>query len=676
MKNNVKILIGVLSFVTFVTANANDIRKDATKFTKEKNKETTAILDFSDKRDFEEASRGFIATWPNDKILDANGKVVWDFASFNFIKQDGATPDTVNPSLWRQSRINNLHGLFEVKPGLYQVRGFDLSNITFMKGDKGWVVIDACTSAEAAKAAYELLKEKVEDLPITGLIITHSHADHFGGMTGLVTEEDIQSGKVKVVAPNNFFEASIAENVIVGNAMSRRATFMYGSLLPRDEKGTVDGGLGKAVSVGTVGILRPNVTITTTGEKTTVDGIELEFIMAEGTEAPSNFMFHIPKYNAFCPAEVANATLHNISTLRGAKSRDSLAWANALDEAYLAVLANKEDVMVAPHHWPIFGNDRIRERLAKHRDMYKYLHDQTIRFANAGYNPEEISEEIRIPDTLAKEFYNRGYYGTVSHNVKGVFDFYFGGWWDGKPANLHPLPPVESGKKYVELLGGEAKVISAAKKAFDKGEYRWTVELLSHVVLSNPKNTKARNLQADAMEQLGYQAESAPWRAYFLSGAQELRNGVVPVNVPKSASEDMLRVLPLRNFLDYLAVTVNPEKASGISEILNIKLLDTNENFSLELSNSVLKVREKADKNPTATLTISRDTINKLILKQTTLADQFASGNTKIDNIEVLTKIFGTFEEPNFWFNLVESNVGTTQRSATPFPEVKKNDEY
>ena len=655
MKNSLKIKVGTLIIALSMLSNAEEVRKDATKFTKQENEKIKEILNFEDKRDFEDASRGFIATWPNNKIIDKNGKVVWDFDAFKFVGKDTNAPDTVNPSLWRQAKINNIHGLFEVTKGIYQVRGFDLANITFMRGDKGWVVIDVCTSGEIAEAAYKLLKENVEDLPITGVVFTHSHVDHFGGILGIVSEKDVKEGKVKVLAPAHFFKEAISENIMVGNAMGRRASFMYGSLLPRDEKGTVDAGLGKAVSIGSVGVLEPSDSITTTGEKAKIDGIDMEFIMASGTEAPSEFMFYIPKYKAFCPAEVVNATLHNISTLRGAKTRDALAWANAIDEAYVAV-GNKAEVMMAPHHWPTFGNARIKEKLTKQRDMYKYLHDQSIRMANAGYNPVEIAEEIVIPKTLETEFYNRGYYGTVNHDVKAVYDFYFGAWWDGTPANLYKLPPVEAGKRYVKSMGGEKKVIEMAKKAYTSGDYRWVVELLNHVVLSNPKNQEARNLEADAMEQLGYQAESAPWRSYLLSGAQELRKGVAPMGVPQPLSEGMLKVLPLKDFLNYLSVIVNPQKAEGVTEILNLEVTDTKENYSVELSNSSLKVREMKDANPTVTLKISREKINEIILKKTTLAKEVESGNAKVDKIDNLKKIAGTFEEPKFWFNLVESN--------------------
>lgn len=655
MKNSLKIRVGTLIIALSMLSNAEEVRKDATKFTKQENEKIKEILNFEDKRDFEDASRGFIATWPNNKIIDKDGKVVWDFDAFKFVGKDTNAPDTVNPSLWRQAKINNIHGLFEVTKGIYQVRGFDLANITFMRGDKGWVVIDVCTSGEIAEAAYKLLKENVEDLPITGVVFTHSHVDHFGGILGIVSEKDVKEGKVKVLAPAHFFKEAISENIMVGNAMGRRAAFMYGSLLPRDEKGTVDAGLGKAVSIGSVGVLEPSDSITTTGEKAKIDGIDMEFIMASGTEAPSEFMFYIPKYKAFCPAEVVNATLHNISTLRGAKTRDALAWANAIDEAYVAV-GNKAEVMMAPHHWPTFGNARIKEKLTKQRDMYKYLHDQSIRMANAGYNPVEIAEEIVIPKTLETEFYNRGYYGTVNHDVKAVYDFYFGAWWDGTPANLYKLPPVEAGKRYVKSMGGEKKVIEMAKKAYTSGDYRWVVELLNHVVLSNPKNQEARNLEADAMEQLGYQAESAPWRSYLLSGAQELRKGVAPMGVPKPLSEGMLKVLPLKEFLNYLSVIVNPQKAEGVTEILNLEVTDTKENYSVELSNSSLKVREMKDANPTVTLKISREKINDIILKKTTLAKEVESGNAKVDKMDNLKKIAGTLEEPKFWFNLVESN--------------------
>ncbi|MBC2855186.1 MBL fold metallo-hydrolase [Cetobacterium sp. 2A] len=633
-------------------------RKEATKFTIEKNNEIERQLDFSNKKDFEEARKGFIATWPDNKILDENGNVVWNFESFDFlgVEDNKKSPDTVNPSLWRNAQLNQINGLFKVTDGIYQVRGFDLGNITFVRGDKGWIVIDMCTTVEVAKAGYELLKTHVADLPITGVIATHSHLDHFGGIKGVVSKEDVASGKVPFIAPDTFFEESVSENLIAGNAMGRRASYMYGSILPRDEKGTVDAGLGKAVSVGTNTILEPSKVVEKTGEKLTIDGIEFDFLMANGTEAPSEFMFYIPKYKAFCGAEVINRTLHNISTLRGAQTRDALKWSKSIDQA-VQLYGDKSEVIFAPHYWPKWGQEDIKDMLEKHRDTYKFIHDQTLRLANQGQTPIEISEMVKLPDALNKEFFNRGYYGTVSHNTKAVYDKYFGAWWDGNPSNLYKLPPVEAAKNYVEFMGGETEVIEKAKGSYDKGEYRWVVEILNQVIFANPKNKEARELSADAMEQLGYQAESGPWRAYFLTGAQELRNGVVALPTPNPLSKDMINGLPTLNFLDYLAVRVNPEKANGLDLKINIKFTDLNEDYSVVLKNSVLNSYDKLQKNPNSEIILTRDTFNKMLLKETTFEKEIKNNNIKVTNPENVNKLVGTLDNFKFWFNIVEPNV-------------------
>lgn len=632
-------------------------RKDATKFTIEKNNAMKKQLDFSNEKDFVEARKGFIATWPENKILDEKGNVVWDFEKFDFLKleEKKGSPDTVNPSLWRNAQLNKINGLFKVTDGIYQVRGFDLANITFVRGEKGWIVVDMCTSVEVSKAAYELLKKHVEDLPITGAIVTHSHVDHFGGIKGVISEEDVKSGKVIFVAPEHFYNESVSENLIVGNTMARRASYMYGSILPNDEKGTVDAGLGKGVSIGTNTLLEPNVEILKTGEKLVIDGIEFDFLMANGTEAPSEFMFYIPKYKAFCGAEVVNRTMHNISTLRGAKTRDALKWSKAIDQA-IQLYGNKSEIFFAPHFWPKWGKEDINEMLEKHRDLYKYIHDQTLRLANQGRNPVEIAEIIKLPESLGNEFYNRDYYGTVNHNAKAIYDMYFGGWWDGNPANLYKLPPVEAAKNYVEFMGGEEEIVRKARESFNKGNYRWTVEVLNHVVFANPTNKEARELSADSMEQLGYQSESGPWRAYFLTGAQELRNGVVKFAVPNPLSKDMITGLPMMNLFDYLAVRVNPEKAKGLDLKINLKLTDINKDYSLVLKNSVLNSYNTLQKNPNGEIDLKRETLNKILMRESTFEEEVKNGNVKMINPKTINTFMNTLDNFEFWFNIIEPN--------------------
>lgn len=440
--------------------------KDATEFTVQKNDQLKQYLDFDNKADFENASRGFIATWPEKTIKDAQDNVVWDFSKFDFIDQNKEV-QTINPSLLRQAKLNNINGLFKVKDGVYQVRGFDLSVMSFIRGEDGWIVIDPLISPETAAAGLKLLKEKVEDVPVTGVIFTHSHVDHFGGILGVTTQADIDNGDVTIAAPEGFFSHSIAENLMAGTTMSRRSSYMYGNLLEANNKGMVDGGLGKTTSSGSPGIVKPTEIANHTGQEMTIDGVDLEVMMAQESEAPSEFMFYFPQYKTMMAAEVMTHTIHNISTLRGAKTRDASSWATYVDQA-LHTYGDKADTMIASHHWPTWGQENIKGQLTKTRDMYKYVHDQTLRLANKGYTPNEISATIKLPDSLGKEWYNRGYYGTVSHNARATYDYYFGAWWDGNPANLNPLTPTEEGTKYVEAMGGEKKWLNLQKRRLKK----------------------------------------------------------------------------------------------------------------------------------------------------------------------------------------------------------------
>ncbi len=635
--------------------------KEATKFTVAANEEIVKDLDFTDMQAYEDADRGFIATWPEDTIKDENGKVVWDFKTWKFLdKHDHdhghfSAPDTANPSLWRQSQIVAKHGLYKVVDGLYQVRGFDLSNVTFMRGEKGWIVIDTGYAKETAIAAYKLIREHVEDLPITAMIITHSHIDHFGGMEGLITQEDIDSGKVPVYAPEGFFEHSISENLNAGNAMSRRASYMYGNIVPNGEKGNIGAGLGQTVSTGEPTILVPSVTIENDGEKKIIDGVEFQFILAMGTEAPSEMMFYTPKYKAFTAAEDCTHTLHNISTLRGAMPREADKWSAALNNA-INMWGDEWEVMYAPHHWPIWGNERIDEMMTSVRDTYKYINDQTLRLANMGYTPKEIAEVVVLPKDLNNKFYNRGYYGSLSHNLKATYDRYFSAWWDGNPSNLNPLPPVAESKKYVEYMGGADKIIESAKKDYANGEYRWVVSVMNNVIFADPTNQEARNLSADAMEQLGYQSESGPWRNYYLTGAMELRDGVRELPTPVTASRSITEAIPSMDFFEFLAIHVVPSKAEGLDIKVNIEFKDNDEMYYLTLENSVMNVNKGALDKPDSTIKISRETLNQIILKETSFAKEVQAGNVTVENLDDVEKMFGTLANPKFWFNIVTPN--------------------
>lgn len=638
-------LAPALSFAAPTTSDP----KQASKFTIEKNEQLKQYLNFDNQSDFEDASRGYIATWPEKTIKDSNGKVIWDFTKYDFIEQDKNT-DTINPSLLRQAKLNNIDGLFKVKDGVYQVRGFDLSVMSFIRGDKGWVVIDPLISPETAAAGLKLLRDKVEDLPVTGVIFTHSHVDHFGGILGVTSQEEIDAGKVDILAPEGFFSHSIAENLMAGNTMSRRASYMYGNLLEASSKGQVDGGLGKTTSSGAPGIVKPTHIATITGQQMKVDGVELEVVMAQESEAPSEFMFYFPQYKTMMAAEVMTHTIHNISTLRGAKTRDASSWAEYIDQA-LDTYGDKADTMIASHHWPTFGQEKIQNQLEKTRDMYKFVHDQTLRLANKGYTPNEISASITLPDSLGKEWYNRGYYGTVSHNARATYDFYFGAWWDGNPANLNPLTPTEQGTKYVEAMGGEDKVIDLAQTAIKNGEYRWAVTLLNNVTFANPENMDARYLEADAMEQLGYQAESGPWRNYYLGGAKELRQGIKPVATPNTAA--IAKNMPFDQFMKYLGVTVKPAAATGLDIKVNIDVKGDGK-YSMDLSNSVLKsYSDKQFSQPDLTISMTRQAFENMMTKQATLKQEIKAGNFSVSDQEEFNKLMGVFDQFDMWFGVV-----------------------
>ena len=573
--------------------NFNSERKDATEHTKKENEKLKNYLPFYDNTDFENAKRGFIET--------SDGNV-----SFPFISNQSA-PDTVNPSLWRQAQLNNISGLFEVTKGIYQIRAFDIANITFIKGDTGWIVMDPLTVKESAEKALKLFRKNFGDAPITGIIFTHSHIDHFGGIRGV-----IENSNIPIVAPEGFFEEAVSENLLAGNAMSRRSSYMYGGLLAKDEKGTGDAGLGKLVATGTPGIIKPNKIISKDYESFTIDGIEFQFLMAQNTEAPAEFMIYIPKYRAASSAEVMNHTLHNLSTLRGAKTRDSIIWAKAIEKSK-EFLKNRTDVLFGSHHWPIWEQSNIDDFLNKHGDLYKYIHDQTLRYANMGYTPLEIAEKIQIPDNLAKEFYNRGYYGSINHDVKAVYDFYFGAWWDGNPANLYKLPPEESAKRYVEFMGGEDNIIKMAKKSYDEGDYRWVVEVLNNVIFANPNNENARKLGADAMEQLGYQSESAVWRAYLLTGAYELRNEIDSnMKAPQTTSLDMINALSAENMFEYISVALNPDKVKDKNISILFNITDDNK-YLVKIENSVLKYKKYNNENTDYTIDINMADFKKAL---------------------------------------------------------------
>ncbi len=625
-------------------------QKDATEATKKAQAATQNILPDDTNEDFDLASKGFIGTTPDAKVVNEAGNAVWDMSRFDFIKDEA--PDTVNPSLWRQAKLNAIHGLFKVTDGIYQVRNFDLSNITFIEGDTGYIVIDPLISAEPAAAALALMREHRGDKPVTAVIYTHSHVDHYGGVKGVLSDEDITNG-LQIIAPEGFLEAAVSENVLAGNAMGRRATYMYGSMLPPGPKGHVDAGLGKTVSVGKVSLVPPTVSISETGETLTVDGVEIVFQVTPDTEAPAEMNFFFPQYKALCMAENCSCHLHNIITPRGAVVRDAKSWSYYINEA-IDLYASQTEVLFASHHWPRWGQEASVTFLQKQRDLYKYVHDQTLRLANHGQTPLEIAEDFKLPPSLEREWYTRGYYGTLSHNTKAIYQRYLG-WFDGNPANLHKWPPVEAGKRYVAAIGGADAVLEKAKASFDEGDYRWVAELVNHLVFAEPGNEGARQLQADAFEQLGYQAESGPWRAFYLTAAQELRNPMPASEFPRPAGSDTVRGLPTNELLDSLSVRLNGPKAGEKEFTFNLNVTDTGETYLVTVTNAVLhhEPDKKAD-NADADVSIERPALAHLALKEKTVSEIMADGASITGRPEAFQELFDLLDVFDFWFNIVE----------------------
>jgi alkyl sulfatase BDS1-like metallo-beta-lactamase superfamily hydrolase len=501
--------------------------------------------------------------------------------------------------------------------------------MTIVEGDKGVIVIDPLVTVEAARAALDLYYQHRGKRPVDAVIYTHSHVDHFGGVKGVADEAAVKAGKIRIVAPQGFLSAAVSENVTAGAAMSRRSHYWYGVVLPKGERGQVDAGLGKAVSAGRVTLIAPTDTITKTGDQRVIDGVKMVFQLAPDTEAPAEMTIYFPQFKVFDSAELACHTLHNILTLRGAQVRDASKWAHYLNEA-IALYGDRTDALIAQHHWPRWGNDRSIKFLKNQRDMYKYVHDQTLRLANEGYTMAEIGPMLRLPPNLARQWYTRGYYGTVNHDAKAVYQKYLG-WYDMNPANLNPLPPEDSAKKYVEYMGGAPAVMAKAREDFAKGEYRWVAEAMNHVVFADPENQEARNLQADALEQLGYQAEASTWRNNYLTAAYELRNGVHVPTVAGTAGADVVTAMTIPMFFDYLGVRLNGPKADGKTIVLNWNFTDVREKYVLNLENSALTYMPKQQvPHADATITLTRATLDAISLGKTTFADEIAAGRIKL----------------------------------------------
>ena len=645
-------LAGLLSTAS-LSVFADETQKDAAPATKQANDALYQQLPFDNKSDFADAHKGFIAALPDAVIKGESGNVIWDPKQYAFIKEGEKAPDTVNPSLWRQSQLINISGLFEVTDGIYQIRNLDLSNMTIIEGKEGVTVVDPLVSAETAKVGMDLYFKNRGKKPVVAVIYTHSHVDHYGGVRGVVDEADVKAGKVKIYAPAGFMESAVSENIMAGNVMSRRASYMYGNLLKADAKGQVGAGLGTTTSAGTVTLIAPTDYVTKTGEKRVIDGLTYDFMMAPGSEAPAEMLWFIEEKKVIQTAEDVTHTLHNTYSLRGAKIREPLPWSKYINDA-ISRWGDKADVLMAQHHWPTWGNENVNKLLKSQRDLYRYINDQTLRMANEGLTRDEIAAQFKLPPSLATMWANRGYYGSVSHDVKATYVLYLG-WFDGNPATLDELPPQDAAKKYVEYMGGADSILQKAKTDYDKGDYRWVAQVVSKVVFADPENKAARNLEADALEQLGYQAESGPWRNFYLTGAQELRNGVKQLPTPNTASPDTVRAMTPEMFFDYLALHINGEKAANAKAVLNVDFGGDGGKYKLELENGVLNHTANSEaQNADATLTLSRETLNKVILKEETLKQAQDKGEVKITgNADKVSELLGYMDKFDFWFNMV-----------------------
>jgi len=599
---------------------------------------------FNDTRDLDFAARGFIGTRTDPLIRAADGRVVWDLNAYDFLK--GEAPASVNPSLWRHSQLVARHGLFKVTDRIYQVRGFDIANITFVRGDTGWIVIDTLTNVETAKAAYDLVSEKLGQLPVTAIIYTHSHTDHFGGAAAL---QPVLAKNAPIIAPKGFLAAAVSENVIAGPAMIRRAAYQFGFPLDKSATGTVGSAIGAAIPGGTQGLLPPTQDIDTDGTEQVIDGVRLRFQLTPGTEAPAEMNIAFPDWKVIDLAENANPTLHNILTPRGAVIRDARSWANGLSEA----LAQSEgyEVLITSHGWPRFGASEVSDFIAKHRDLYAFLHDQTVRLMNQGLTGEEIAARIKLPKALEKEWYNRSYYGSLSFNARAVYQYYMG-WYDANPVHLAAQTHEDRARKYVEALGGNTRVRELAQKAYDKGDYAWAAELLDQAVFADTRDKAARDLLARSYDQLAWQSENAVWRNIYRTGATELRDGVKSPSA--NAGGGLVAALPTASLFDVLAVRLDPDKAGEASLRLGFVFPDRNEQITVTVANGVLTHRPGLASKLDATLTVKRSDLIAALLGGQPLAAKVMSGEAQISgNGGAFLKLVNWLDKPDPAFAIV-----------------------
>jgi len=617
--------------------------------TLEANRQFAQALKLDDPQDFEDAARGLVAR-ASGKITGADGAVLADLDAWGFI--DGPAPPTVNPSLWRHARLNAQVGLFKVTDGIHQLRGFDIANMTLIDGKTGWIVVDPLSARESATLAIAFARKHLGDKPVSAVIFTHSHVDHFGGVLGVVTAPDVAARKIPIVAPDGFMEEATSENVLVGTGMGRRSGYQFGKDLERSARGFVDAGLGKGVVYGTFGILPPTQLVTQDTQELVLDGVRFVFHNVPDTEAPAEMTFELPERQAYCGAEIITQTMHNLLPVRGAKVRDSLRWSNDLDEA-LGRLDGIE-VFFASHTWPVWGRDRIAGFITAHRDVYRYTHDQTVRLINAGYTANEIADQVRLPQSLARHFGVRGYYGDLRHNVKAVYQHYMG-IYDGNPAHLDPLPPEATGPRYLKLMGGTDQAVAAAQAAFDAGDYRWAAELLNHVMFAEPDHKGARDLLARTYEQMGFMAEAATWRNSYLTAAAELRNGPPARGIDRSRFLEVLEQTPVERFLDAMAGSLNGPDAEGVNLKVNLVLTDTGQSHVLWIENAVLHHRAAAPAGDAhATLSLTKPLFVRMMAGTAGAKDMLLGGDLKVTGSRIdLVRFFGLFDKAPGTFAIV-----------------------
>jgi len=646
--------LALLAWAPFVAAQAPaPAAKDATEATRAANQGALAALPMADKQSFDDAKRGLIEAANDQLILGPTGRPVWTLKGYEFLAKEQA-PDTVHPALWRHARVNLANGLFKVTDRVYQVRGFDLSNMTILEGDTGLIVIDPLVSVETAKAAMAMYFKHRPAKPVVAVIYSHSHVDHFGGVRGVVSGDDVAAGKVKVIAPAGFMEEAVGENVIAGNAMSRRAMYQFGLALPRNEKGGIDAGLGKPSSPGTISLIAPTQLIEKPLEKHRIDGVDIVFELTPGAEAPAEMIMAYPQFRVLNMTEIVTQNMHNLLPMRGALVRDALSWSKYIGGA-LQRYGASSDVMIAQHNWPVWGSERVQSTLKHQRDSYKYVHDQTVRLMNHGYVGSEIAETLTMPPSLAQDWSTHSFYGHLKHNVKAIYQRYLG-YYDANPVNLEALPPVPAATKAIEYMGGAAAVIAKARQDYAKGQFRWVAQVMSQVVFAEPGNQEARALAADAYEQLGYQMESATARNAFLQGAAELRNGPPKLANFASAAPDVIRALPLDMFFDYLGVRLNGDKALGKTIVINWQFTDTKQNYILNLENSALTfVADAQAPAADATIVLTRAVLDEISLQQTSFPAAMLAGKITVNGQRgKVVELLGMLDTFQLGFPIVE----------------------